>query len=775
MTPGSPTLCGDAAGSEVDGWALTSRISPRRMVRAATVDTDGRPLNSYPLIHPVTGARPWTPWAVHLADATGRFRLLCADLDAKGPAPAADADAARLSGLLADLGIEHLVCASGPTGGRHVWLGLHEPLDAVTVSALAYLLKAWLPALDVAPLLNPTSGCVRPPGAPHRLGGSSQVIAGSVTVLTDPTVTTEQVHALMVRLAEHTQTVTPTPLAARRRPVAEVDGLAFLPGPKRALSASCRALLEATPTGDLSAVLWRILCGAAAARWRYADLAALAEAPGLEHARTLRDGLTRRPRPTRGPASPAAVLRRQWTRAVHAVADLAPGLEGSDATFDTRAETVTAIVRTVQRRADATPGRWGRSRAGLAQRRILDALCLFHLQGVRIDEVEADIRRLALTCGLDRETARRSLLALAADGWIARTHPAAGRRGARWTIDPGGAIHTQVSGMLSQADPRPAGTGPALRTTLIHDLDDRLRASAHDAFARQGLGLDAGSLYGRLHEPLDTLQCARLQGWPLDKTSRILEHLSQVGLVEGAGRGWQRTGGDHLDRASVELGTHGVGQRRADRYALERALWEWWRAELDALRRAHPRLGLRLLPRACRQGLSWRQHPRSRDGRADFHSARQVLLGRPHAPRAGYSLRGTPGKVAQTAPTFEPLTPRQALNRTGPGLPGRATPRLTRTKTARGIFPWGVRPRPSSLLLVGEGEADAAEHERPPQGRGRGRAAATAGCVHRHPVARTVRVLDADIISDHDVDHAVAGRAGPRRRQTSRGQALGNG
>ena len=48
--------------------------------------------------------------------------------------------------------------------------------------------------------------------------------------------------------------------------------------------------------------------------------------------------------------------------------------------------------------------------------------------------MEADIRRLALTCGLDRETARRALLALAADGWIARTHPSMGPRGARWTI-----------------------------------------------------------------------------------------------------------------------------------------------------------------------------------------------------------------------------------------------------------------------------------------------------------------------------------------------------
>ena len=174
--------------------------------------------------------------------------------------------------------------------------------------------------------------------------------------MTNPTVTTGQVHDLMTRLAEFVQTTTPAAQAARRRPVAEVDGLPFLPGPKRALSASCRALLETPPTCDLSAVLWRVLCGAAAARWRYADVAALADAPGLEHVRTLRSGATRMPRPRRGPASPVAVLRRQWTRAVHAVAALAPGHDGTDVTFESRAEIVTGIVRTVQPEPSTIPG-----------------------------------------------------------------------------------------------------------------------------------------------------------------------------------------------------------------------------------------------------------------------------------------------------------------------------------------------------------------------------------------------------------------------------------
>lgn len=673
--PGHPAVLRE--GTTADAWSLTAQISPRRVVRAAVVDADGQPLNAYPLVHPVTGVLPWTPWAVHLADAHGRYRLLCADLDAKSSAEAAAADAQRLTSVLSELGIQHLVCASGPTGGRHVWLGLRESLDAEVVCALAYLLKAWLPTLDVAPLVNPTSGCVRPPGSPHRLGGVSQVIAGSVRALTDATVTLAEVHALMSRIAEHVHPAAPSGAQRQRHPVAEENGMPFLPGPKRPLSVRCRALLDTPPRGDLSAVLWRVLCGAAAARWRFADIAAIAEAPGLEHARTLRAGASRVPRPARGPASTMAVLRRQWTRAVLRVADLPPGQpeEGTDASFEVRAEVVAAIVRTVQGRADATPGRWGRSRSGLAQRRILDALCLFHLQGVRADDVEADIRRLALTCGLDRETARRSLLALAADGWISRTRSAVGRRGARWTIDPAGVAHTRVSGVLSQADPRPSGTGPALRTALSNELADRLHTSAHDAFATAGgLGPEAGSLYARLADRRDTRQCSQLLGWSMDKTARMLDRLGSAGLIEWRGYCWTRAIGE-LDRVAVDLGTMGVGQRRADNFSVERALWAWWLEELDLMRATRLQLPCRKQRgSSLRQGISWPTHPRRRDGRADYVAARRAVQGRSCAQGGGVSLRGTPRNSPISRLTFNALSPRNPPNRTGPGLPWTSHP-----------------------------------------------------------------------------------------------------
>lgn len=664
MTPATSSL-----GGGLDAWELTRRISPRPIVRVAAVDAEGRAVNSYPTLRPVIDPRPPTPWAVPLADSEGRFHLLCADLDPKGSPQAATADAGRLSALLKEVGLPHVVCESGPTGGRHVWLALGEPVDAVLVRALAHLLKAWLPTLDLSPLVNPASGCVRPPGTPHRAGGTSRVIAGSTSTLTHPTATPDQVRDLTARLA--TRAPTPPRLGEpRRRPVAVADGMPFLPGPRRPLSAACRTALESTPSGDLSRVLWRVLCGAAAARWRFENLAAIADSPGLEHARSVRTGAMRSPRPPAGPGSPAAILRRQWTKAVHAVARLAsdPPQAVRDESFDVRAETVAELVRAVQRRADASAGRWGTSRAALAQRRVLDALCLYHLQSIRPDDVEADIRRLALTCGLDRETARRALIALAADGWIARTRPSIGPNGAHWTIDPSGTVHTRISLMLSQAVPRPASTGAALRAALDDELTHRLAAGAHDAFApRGGLGLAAGGLYGRLQLPTTTLEASRLMGWTIVKTTHVLERLAAHGLLTYEVRAWQAHD-DHREQVAQQLGTAGRGQQRAALYSAERASWAWWQAEVAWMRarRPSPWTPLRRAGRpATEGGPGWPAHPRRRDGRADFKAARRLLRrGNNHhvagaRPRSrGRSSRGD----ASTAPgASTPRTPFHAL------------------------------------------------------------------------------------------------------------------
>ncbi|MBK8458814.1 MAG: hypothetical protein IPL43_00175 [Micropruina sp.] len=642
-------------GRVPDPWGLTARISPRRVVRAASRDAAGQPVNCYPLLHPVSGAEPDTPWAVHLTDQKGRFRLLCADLDATTSHGEAHRDADRLSGLLTELRIAHVVCASGPTGGRHVWLALTDLIDPPMVAALARLLKAWLPTLDTAPLLNPKTGCVRPPGSPTDPAAPPRILTGSTRVLTTPQVRGSDIEALLARLAHQINTTAPPASQPGTASVTQpgiTDGIPHLIGPQRPLPPITQQLLETGPSTDASAVLWRLLCSAALARWQFADVLEVLDRPGLEHARTLNTGSTRTARPATGPTSPRAVLLRQWTRAVHATTRPTNPHQTSrptDPTFDARAETVTGLVQVVQSRADHTPGRW-RGRRGHAHRRVLDALCLLHLRAVRT-EVEADIRRLALTCGLDRETCRRALLDLADSGWIRRTRPSHGTRGAVWTIDPHGTIHSHISETLSQGNPRPPGTGSALRTVAIHDLADRLDSAAHDTFAGYGgLGVEAGSLYGRLAQPHSTLSVARLMCWD---TTTAEAHLPPASPPPGssferaaAGHGTSTT---HLDQLATVLGTAGHGARRAQLYTLERQLWAWWLAEITWMR--SPRTTPHVPPSRASPPPApptFVAHPR-KQRRADYRAARTALIAGRHTTGHLHGL--TPPRQPDANPT----------------------------------------------------------------------------------------------------------------------------
>ena len=621
--------------SRADAWSLTGAISPRRRVRVAAVDAYGEVLNLYTGHAPTTAPAPEQPWAVYLADQDGRFHLIAFDLDAKGDPTAAARDADTLVGLLEAARLPHVVCASGPGGGRHVWLALTEGVEAETVAILGRLMKALCPSLDLAPLSNPATGCVRPPGTPHRHGGASTVLDGDLATLTRPSVTAAQLVDLVSSLARLVDGREPAGDVELHQPVpVDAHGHLYLPGPKRSLpTASAAALGEDAASGDASAVLWRVLIGAAAARWHHEDVAALVDtAPGLEHVRTRRDGSRRTPRPSTGPDSGAAVLRRQWHKAVRYIAATARAT-GDDPTFDARAGALATHVRNVQARADAVPGRWATG-GGPTDRRVLDVLHLLALQAVSA-ELEVDIRRLALLAGIGRETARTALLRLATDGWLRQTRPADGPHAAHWTIDPQSAIHRSPAGSRSQADPRPEGAGAADRTTLTTELGARTRAAAHDVFTpgRGGLGHHAGNLYARTtDQPAPPARLARLTGGTLARTTRLLERLGALRLLDHTTGGWVRSDRDHRDTAARHLGTRGRLRDRAARYRIERELWAWWQAEeawMQAPRRLAPRRRpgpgqLALLPA---EGTNiYGAHPRRRDGRADYAAARRHLI-----------------------------------------------------------------------------------------------------------------------------------------------------
>lgn len=623
-----------ATPQQPDPWLLTQTISPRPSVRVATVDAYGEVQNLYSQTQHVGPTPPETPWAMYLTGTDRTFRFLCFDHDAKTPGAAAAAarDAEVTAGLLARVGLEPVVCASGPGGGRHVWTALAEPVDAETVATLARLTKHLCPTLDLSPLTNAAAGCVRPPGAPHRTGGVSEVLAGSVAALIHPTGTAAQVRAVLEDVAQRIETAEPAHVPDARRPLpVDAHRHRYLPGPRRPLPRSSAAALdEDAAMGDASAVLWRVLIGAAAARWRYEDVAALIDRPGMAHVRSARDRGHRIPRT---PADSAAILRRQWDKAVQHVAASPRRAEGEDPTFDERAGAIAAHVRQVQQRADAAAGRWT-TPAGPTDRRVLDVLCLLSLQGLTAS-VEADIRRLGLLAGIGRETARTGLLRLAQDGWITQHSSAEGVRAACWTIAPTAAIHNSITKGRSQADPRAPlpRTGAADRTTLLATLHSRLTDAAHDAFTPGALGHHAGNLYARTsQDPQSPADLARSTGASLPRTLRALERLAAEGLLLVDAAGWRRPHRDVRAAAATRHGASGRLEQRARTYALERDLWTWWQAEqawmraprrTPAQRRAsHGQLAI--IPSS--ETTSYGAHPRRADGRADYRAARALRL-----------------------------------------------------------------------------------------------------------------------------------------------------
>lgn len=613
-------------------WELTRAISPRSTVRVAAVDAYGAAQNIYTRWQRVRSPLPDAPWAVNLAGSDGMYRLVGFDLDAKS-GPAAE-DAGRLQAMLSKVGIEHVVCESGPSNGRHVWVALSEPVGADIVADLARLAKHVFPSLDIAPLTNARTGCLRPPGAPHRFGGASQVISGDLEALRQARTSHQALNELVRELTSVVGTAREHSDAHTGPVHTDAHGRPYIPGPKRNLPAfSASALAEPAELGDASTVLWRFLIGAAGARWHYDDVAAAAAtSPGLEHARTVRDRGSRLARPARGPASAQAVLARQWAKAVQHVASRPKGT-GDDPTFDPRAAAIADMVQDVQDRARAVGGRW-HHRGGPADRRILDALSVLSLKAMSVT-VEADTRRLALMAGVGRETARTALLRLAADGWITRTRDAEGPRGAHWSIQPREDIHSSPASSRSQADPRPPGAGAAKRLALLQVISTRLQNSAHDVFTLSpGLGHHAGNVFAQLSPtaPADVIDLSHDLGLDSATLLQCLGRLSRAGLVQDDGRGrWRAHSRSVLDRQAQLWSVDGRLDERAKRYDLERELWAWWQAEqvwMQAPRRtddrSRPRPGqLSLLPMADTNIFG--AHPRRSDGRADFRRARVIL------------------------------------------------------------------------------------------------------------------------------------------------------
>ncbi len=625
-------------------WAATRALTPRDVVRAASQDVSGEILNDYSRDWSVNALPPQTTWAMYLSADSRTFNYLCFDLDSsRGNAPY---DAGRLSLWLDELNVSHLVCESGPTGGRHVWIGLSASVDGKAVRDLALLATQLLPSLDPTPLLNPATGCVRPPGAPHRLGGVS-VALGPLAPLTAQPVPPESVSDLAAFLVDAGAELPTAELASLHGMAVDQDGHPYMAGPKRALSPRVAALVDESPATDASYTLASVLAGCAHSRWRYADVLELIDSPAFEHVRTMR---TKRgqERTARSATGRVRTLTNAWNNAVRYVASHPLNGAGDDADYLARSNRAVAAVERAQERANAMPGLWGADRASSAARRhtgthstraVLDALCLYITQSAQLT-VEADVRRLSADTGYGRTTVHTALQRLAQptsdspeSAWIVRVGEPEGPHGQRYRLSEKFSTEDHPHDR-TQVPARPAGHAPTpTHAYWLTHLHNRLRPLRHDTFAApHSLGRTTGVIYAALHpDAITTVDELRTTtGLDADRIRKALDRLSFHRLAHRGPAGWIRADHDSLDQAADVLDVAGYLERRRAAYGNERALWEWWSAELAWMRKPNKKrrgrraaTGVALFAQNDRPDYA--RYPRGPDGRGDHKQALHLV------------------------------------------------------------------------------------------------------------------------------------------------------
>lgn len=600
--------------------------------------------NTYSSTAAIAGDRPAGPWAMNLADHRG-YLFVCFDLDAK--AGNAAHDAGRLSLWLDELNIEHLVTVSGPSGGRHVWIALDEATDPQLIRELADLAGSLLPSLDKSPLSNPDTGCVRPPGAPHRDGGSSTIARGSIGTLHRATTTVDELALLRAFLVDAGAAMPSAPVSIIRGMARDEHGHPHLVGRRRDPSARIRALLTGPSAADSSITQAAALAGLARARWHFSDVAALLDhSPALEHARS---------RPTAGgrAAVPAHVAQRRlaadWERTVYYVAANPIAGDNHDEDFQARAIVVTGAVRAAESRAQVMPGLWGmdglsraarNARGRYSHRAVLRAVCLYLVQAAR-SVVEVDVRRLAQDTGYGREACRLALLALSApedpqdaeSGWLVRVDAAEGVHGATYRLSEQFSTATEDR-KWSQAATRPSPTaGTAARTWWINELSGSLQLLAHDTFAApRSLGRAAGRTYAALSPDVSRspAELSALSGVSSRETRRALHRLAWYSLSSRtSSTEWNRPDDDRRDQVAQLLEVDGYLEARTARYDVERGMWAWWQAELTWMRRPHKRRRGRRAPTGValfdQNDRPYPRYPRRGSGRMDHPTAAALV------------------------------------------------------------------------------------------------------------------------------------------------------
>ena len=128
----------------------------------------------------MTARLPAVPAAVPIYSSAGDTRVLVIDLDtAMGGLEAVQRDTAAVTELVRTAGGRVIVDES-PSGGRHVYVPLAEPVGFQDARDLALAIATRTPSMDPIPNQNLTDGLIRPPGSRHHSGGHQQLL-GTLT------------------------------------------------------------------------------------------------------------------------------------------------------------------------------------------------------------------------------------------------------------------------------------------------------------------------------------------------------------------------------------------------------------------------------------------------------------------------------------------------------------------------------------------------------------------------------------------------------------------
>ncbi|MQA35295.1 winged helix-turn-helix domain-containing protein [Modestobacter roseus] len=611
-----PRSAADPRASDVGVADLASLISARQDRIRVARRRGGELTNSYRERAWDGRTLPELPYYVYLA-RDGFYYRLAFDLDAaRGDV---HSDAATLRQLLSDARVRFIEALSGPAGGRHLIAAFHDPLPAARVDALArHLGDVHLPTLDRSCLCNPATGGIRPPGSPHRDGGSSVLLTPSAVAAA--ALAEGNGHHAFDRLCA---------LAGVPAPTTDHTSGAPARAP-RALSPRLQQLeREGDVAGayrDRSAVAAAIALGYVNAGLTVEQFLAAALDPscrGLDHLRRIRTGPDRYR--FRGEAEVRAAAERMWRRRVRFAEQRPPsGRPAPDPDIE-------RLVAVVHAAADAAPSRWG-GQGGRSDRAVLDAFLddARHWPDV---QVPASNRRLAERSGISRSAVGRALHRLARDGWLEPCAPAAGTLAATYrpTV-PSPADDHAATGTHRALPASGHGWVTSPAPSPVGSLGVRVAVQSHDVFTAEGLGRYAAAVFLACTDLPDTAAgIAARTGLSVRLVRRHLRRLADTALIQAIGLLWRAGHIEALDRAADHLGVAGAAARRAEVHAAERVAHRWYVADFAARRgwtveRGLWRAGWHTLSGGDRRPTPSIPFPR-RSGRADPSRALRLALG----------------------------------------------------------------------------------------------------------------------------------------------------